>query len=272
MSLQESTALLLRHIGRYAGPVPEIVAADCKRVAHILGYLALAVDLAGAYIGNDADPESALTRYPEEFTRHGGTLLQMDDFRGLRPTEKTVWTVWDTTLDKIRRDYPQLHPSLLLTFLAHFRGTTVQDEILRLAALGIPRVQSTIGEGLPVSLQEFLSAEEGKWDSFQYRESRKKLLRYNLLKQVDGKWLGVTMHKLIQWRALKSIAREEIPQWKDWYTVVILAACSQMTEEQNQPEFRRHLIAHMPETSEKYNDDDRLLARNKLFIQGTLAS
>ncbi|KAH7139811.1 hypothetical protein B0J13DRAFT_638817 [Dactylonectria estremocensis] len=270
MTAEESMTLLLHHLGEDADGVPTSVAARCEQVADKLGYLALAVDLAGAYIGNDPDPKSALKQYLQDFTRHRDDLLQMDRFRGLLPTEKTVWTVWDTTLEKIARDNPQLHPNLLLTFLAHFRGTIIQDEMLRLAALGISRIQSTTGERLPVSLQEFLSVDEGKWDSFQYRKSREVMLRYNLLKRVDGEWPGVTMHGLVQWRALKSSAQEEIPQ-KEWYMIVILAACSQMTEERHQPEFRRHLMTHLPQISELGDDTTRDSETRTFFMQGILA-
>jgi hypothetical protein len=264
MSPQESTTLLLHHLRlSIDSPVTEIVTTGCKQVAEKLGYLALAIDLAGAYIGNEADPEDALTQYLDDFTRHGDALLQIDRFQELRPTQKTVWTVWDTTLNKINRDHPQLNPSLLLTFLAQFQGTIVEDEILRLAALGIPEVQFKIEEELPVLLQAFIPLNEGKWDSFQYRQNCKVLLRYSLLKQVAGRWPGVTMHGLVRWRALKSRDKEGIAQWKEWYIVVIIATCCQMTKSSDQPEFRRNLMAHLPQTCE--------LARHNSFIQTALA-
>ncbi|EPE35145.1 alpha/beta-Hydrolase [Glarea lozoyensis ATCC 20868] len=101
MSPQESTTLLLHHLRlSIDSPVTEIVTTGCKQVAEKLGYLALAIDLAGAYIGNEADPEDALTQYLDDFTRHGDALLQIDRFQELRPTQKTVWTVWDTTLQQ----------------------------------------------------------------------------------------------------------------------------------------------------------------------------
>jgi tetratricopeptide (TPR) repeat protein len=271
MAPHESTNLLLHHLGQDAGAVPESVAAKCGQLADQLGYLALALDLAGAYIGNESDPERALAGYLEDFTRHGDELLQMDGFRGLLPTQKTVWTVWDTTLEKITRDNPKLRPDMLLIFLAHFRGTIIQDELLRLAALGIPQIQSKTGKKLPTKLQKFLSTDEGKWDSFQYRKSREVLLRYSLLKRADGEWPGVTMHRLVQWRALKKITKEKILQWNRWFLLVILATCSQMIEEQHQPEFRRHLITHLLQISELCDNTSGLLERHKLLIQETVA-
>ncbi|RFU74219.1 alpha beta-hydrolase [Trichoderma arundinaceum] len=271
MAPHESTKLLLHHLGQDVDTAPENVTAKCRQLADQLGNLALALDLAGAYIENEPDPKSALVQYLEDFTRHSEELLQMDGFRGLLPSQKTVWTVWDATLEKIARDHQQLNPYVLLMFLAHFQGTIIQDELLRLAAFGIPRIQSTIGEDLPTELQEFLSTNEGNWDSFRYRKSRDVMLRYSLLKRAVGKWPGITLHGLIQWRALRRITKEKIPQWNRWFLMVIVAACSQMIKERHQPEFRRHLVTHLLQISELYDKTSGLSETHKLFIQGMVA-
>lgn len=125
MSALEGTALLLQHLQLDAASAFEDVRQNCDKVAQKLGYLALAIDLAGAYIGNDSAPELALLQYVADYDRHRDELLQMDGLRGLLPTQKTVWTVWDTTLEKITREHSRLQPELLLTFLAQFRGTIV---------------------------------------------------------------------------------------------------------------------------------------------------
>ena len=60
-----------------------------------------------------------------------------------------MWTVWDTTLDKIEKDHADEQPGLLLTLLAHFKGTIVQDEMFRPAALGISRLDDELAEEMP---------------------------------------------------------------------------------------------------------------------------
>ncbi|KAK3324839.1 P-loop containing nucleoside triphosphate hydrolase protein [Apodospora peruviana] len=136
MSPVEGVALLLKHLQLKTESALEEIQRNCDKIAQRLGYLALAIDLAGAYIGNDSTPKHALSQYLADYDRHRDELLQMDGFQGLLPTEKTVWTVWDTTLQKIRRKYSRLQPDLLLTFLAQFKGSIVQDESFRLACLG----------------------------------------------------------------------------------------------------------------------------------------
>lgn len=227
MSPREARLVLLRHLSDDIDLLPKSVQGDCDKVANKLGYLPLALDLAGAYIGNNVAPEQSVTQYLEDYEKHRDELLQMDYLRGLSPTERTVWTVWDTTLEKIEREYTQLQPGLLLTFLAHFQGTIIQDEMFSLASLGMSTVVEELGEEFSTSLQMFITETEGKWDNFGYRHSIDILARYSLIQRVQGEWPGTTMHSLVQWRAVR---REKDQQWQWWYTKFVLAACSQITE------------------------------------------
>jgi len=242
MSPQEGTALLLRHLALDVKSASKKVQVRCGEVAQQLGYLALAIDLAGAYIGNDQAPEAALIQYLADYNLHRDELLKMDGFQGLLATEKTVWTVWDTTLEKITRNHPNLQPGFLLTFLAHFKGTTIPDETFRFAALSIPLFDSRLTNELPTQLRRYLSLVGEEWDSFEYRQSRDLLIRYNLLQRVEGDLPGVTMHKLVQWRAMRS---ETSHPWPWWHMVFISVAYLQLIEEDDRPEFRRHLVVQL---------------------------
>lgn len=244
MSLSEATTLLLQHLPWSIDSATSNIQQDCEELVQNLGCLPLAIDLAGAYIGNDPDPEHAIMQYLSDFAMHRDELLQMDNFRGLLPTEKTVWTVWDKTLQKITNDYVDLQPVLLLTFLAHFKGTIIQEEMFRLAAMGSSLLGDELIEKLPAELQKVLAVYDEKWDSFLYRRNRDILVRYSLLQRVDSDWPGVTMHGLVQWRTMQS---DRSRQWPLSYLVFITAACCQKGKERHQPEFRRHIIVHIPD-------------------------
>lgn len=244
MSPSEATTVLLQHLPWDIDLVPNDVRKNCEEVVKKLEFLALAIDLAGAYIGNDPDPERAITQYLSDFIVHRNELLQMNSFRGLLPTEKTVWTVWDKTLQKITKDDPSLQPDLLLAFLAQFKGNIIQDEIFRLAAIGSNLLNDELIEKLPAELRGLLAAQDEKWDSFQYRQNLEPLVRYSLLQRVDSDWPGVTMHGLVQWRTLQSGQSPQSP-WP--YMAFITAACRQIRKEKQQPEFRRHQIVHFPD-------------------------
>lgn len=269
MSLLEARALLLRRLEWDDKSAPEKIQQRCDAVAGRLGRLALAVNIAGAYIGNEPDQEIALEQYVVDFDNHRDELLQDDRFRGLLPTEKTVWTVWDTTLEKLENDYAHLQPILLLSFLARFKGSIIQDEMFRLASLGMAAVDRQLGEeeGLSSDTRQFLQLSGTKWDSFLYRQSRDVLLRYSLVQRVEGEWPGVTMHSLVQWRA-KQYKEDERSEW--WYLIFVLAACHHLTQEHNSSQFRRHLLVHVPEMEDRLHGK-KLGEKTRLFMQRTFS-
>lgn len=244
MSPREGTALLLQHLNLAIESAPENIQIRCHEVAEKLGYLALALDLAGAYLGNDPIPEQALVQFLIDYDMHRDEMLQMDGFRGLLPTEKTVWTVWDNTLQKIMRDHPRLQPDLLLAFLARFKGRVIQDEMFRLAALGTTFIVHGLTDDMPTEFRQFFAVNGREWDSFPYRQTRDLLIRYHLLHRVEGDWAGVSMHSLVQWRAIRI---EQSRPWEWWYMAFILGACHQVQDNLHQPAFRRHLVAHIPD-------------------------
>ncbi|KAL8905548.1 MAG: hypothetical protein Q9207_002574 [Kuettlingeria erythrocarpa] len=93
MELLEARMLLLRHLRLDLEPVPQDIQEDCDKIAERLGYLALAIDLAGAYIGNETDQEQAPRQYLADYARHRDDLLQSEYTRGLSASDKTAWTV-----------------------------------------------------------------------------------------------------------------------------------------------------------------------------------
>ncbi|KAK4661301.1 uncharacterized protein QC763_0115120 [Podospora pseudopauciseta] len=270
MSPPEGRALLLRHLQLDEELAPGGIKDDCDRVVKKLEFLALAIDIAGAYIGSHSPSDKALQRYLADYERHRDELLQMDFFRGLLATDKTVWTVWDTTLEKIAMENKGLRPDVLLTFLAHFKGGIIQDEMFRLASLGMEKVKANMGEEeserMPFELQQFLPLAGDKWDDFRYQQGCRLLLRYSLLQRVDQGWAGVTMHGLVRWRAM--LSHRSWP-WRQWYMVFVLAACYQNIEEE-QPEFRRHLVGHLPDIDGDNVQEREYFLRYPSFIGATI--
>ncbi|KAL9026743.1 MAG: hypothetical protein Q9196_004638 [Gyalolechia fulgens] len=249
MELLEARMLLLQHLRLNLEPVPQDIQEDCDRIAERLGYLALAIDLAGAYIGNETDQRQAPRQYLADYTRHRDDLLQSEYTRGLSASNKTVWTVWDTTLEKIERRYTDLRPGGLLAFLARFSDGVVQDELFRLASLSISSVSREMYDEtaeLPEWLAKVLAFDGNEWDDFHYRQGRNVLIRYNLLQRTQGDWSGVRMHGLVQWRATKF---EQAIPWDRWHLIATTAACAQLSEETARPQFRRHMVTHIPDLS-----------------------
>ncbi|KAK3984258.1 hypothetical protein QBC44DRAFT_301710 [Cladorrhinum sp. PSN332] len=270
MSPLEGRALLLQHLKLDEERAPVGIKGDCDKVVKRLESLALAIDLAGAYIGSHSHSDKALQRYLADYERHRDKLLQMDVFRGLLATEKTVWTVWDTTLEKITKENKGLRPDILLTFLAHFKEGIVQDEMFRLASLGMEEVKAELGEegseGMPPEIQQLLPLVGDEWDDFEYRQGCNVLIRYSLLQRVDGEWAGVTMHGLVRWRAMLS---HQSRPWRRSHILFALAACCRSIEEER-PEFRRHLVRHLPDIHEDDSEGREDLLRYPSFTKTRL--
>ncbi|KAI9789841.1 MAG: hypothetical protein M1816_005758 [Peltula sp. TS41687] len=273
MELLEARALLLQHLEWDADSAPQHVQRMCDTIVERLDYLALAIDLAGAYIRNDSNQEAALKQYLVDYGKHQDELLQSDNFRGLSMYDKTVWTVWDTTLEKIEREYPEVRPGLFLAFLAHINRGTFQKEMFRLASLGLSVVKKILdGEHqvFPHWLKQLIKLDEEEWDSFYYRKALEPLTRYSLLQGVEGEWPGVTMHSLVQWRAMKY---EEDEPWSLWCLKFILAASYQISMEEARPQFRRYMVTHLPDRtslSQSHLDDMQLDDKKKTFVWNTI--
>jgi hypothetical protein len=81
---------LLQHLKWGAGLAPLDICEGCDMVAKQLDYLALAVGLAGAYIGRVPDQGAALKQYLTDYDKHHDELLRSENSRGLSATDKTV--------------------------------------------------------------------------------------------------------------------------------------------------------------------------------------
>ena len=247
----EARAVLLQRLKLEYNSTPLHIQQMCDDIARMLGYLVLAVDLAGAYIRMEAklgtDLETALMQYIEDFGRHQDDLLQQDEYPGLSETDKTVWTVWDKSLNRIQDLDPgrKYRPDVLLAFLSYFRGSIVQDQLFRLASLGFPLIQDYFCEeveSLPAWLKAWTELKEDQWDDYHYRKACDLLVRYSLIQRSDEEWPGLTIHRLVQWRA--SMYEKDQP-WEVWFLVFFTAICHQSLEDSDKPHFQRYIIPHL---------------------------
>jgi tetratricopeptide (TPR) repeat protein len=270
MDSLEAKTLLLGHLKLEVSIAPDDVLVDCGKIAEKLGYLPLAVDLAGAYIGNDVDPMRALRQYLADYEQQQDFLLRSNSFCDSSASDKTVWTVWSTTLRRVEQRHADLRPGLLLAFLARFRSDVVHDELLRLASLSL----STVAEGLysettevPEWLANILKFDGKDWVDFYYRQGCDVLVRYNLLQRTTGTWQGVRMHSLVEWRAKKY---EEEQSWEQWHFMTVLAGCIQLSRFEARPAFRRELITNVPALDAKYLDRVGVEDDRKAFVWNTI--
>jgi tetratricopeptide (TPR) repeat protein len=256
----EARALLLKHVQDSGEPESSEVAALIDQVVGRLERLALAVDLAGAYVAEGMESANGyhtiddalivvLRQYLVDYDRHQDDLLKHPSFYKLSSYNKTVWTVWDKSLATIETKYPKLHVNHLLTLLAYFDRGNIQDELFRLASVGFQVTKETLrlsDTQIPEWLEQFLTSDGQEWDDFHYRKAVEQLMRYGLLQRVEaakeGTWRGVTMHSLVQWQAKCQMGTRA---WRLWPFVFLTAAAYQINQEKSRPQFRRYLPTHL---------------------------
>jgi tetratricopeptide (TPR) repeat protein len=222
-----------------------------EEITECLDRLAVALDLAGARIRadveNGADAATALRDYLTDHRRNQNKLLRDEEFACVSAYKKTVWTAWDTSLASLRKvedSQPDIYPVQLLSFVTLLDRTHVQDELFRLASLGLEETCERLNIEAPAWMQGLLrKRQDERWDDFSYRASVKLLLRYGLVRPVGETWKGITMHSLVQWRADAGMDREQY--WR-LYLAFMAAVCVKIGKEADHVRFRRHVMVHLP--------------------------
>lgn len=232
-----------------------------EEITECLDRLALAIDLAGARVQVDVengdDLATALRRYLTDYRRYQGKLLRDEEFARVSTYKKTVWTAWETSLASLRKvedSQPDIFPIQLLSFITMLDRANVQDELFRLASLGLQEACGHLDVRTPGWMQGLLGrGDDDKWDDFSYRATVKLLVRYGLVRPVAEPWKGITMHGLVRWRA--SVGMDRKQYWR-LYLAFITAVCENTGEEVENVRFRRYVVVHLPQKDEMLSSTD----------------
>jgi hypothetical protein len=230
-----------------------------EEITECLDRFALAMGLAGARaradIDNGDEVKVALRQYLNDYRRSQDKLLRDEEFACVSTYKKTVWTAWETSLASLKEvedRQPDIYPVQLLSFVALLDRANVQDELFRLASLGLEDACNRLNAKVPPWMQGLLGrGKDDVWDDFLYRASVKLLLRYGLVRPVGEPWKGTTMHGLVQWRAGVGIDREE---YRRLYFAFITAVCTKIGDETDCVQFRRHVVVHLPPNERLINE------------------
>lgn len=223
-----------------------------REISERLDRLPLPMYLAGCRILADIeesedDLKTALYRYLSDFRCRQDELLRNSVYVNASQYDKTVCTVWDTSLASIKRKEvrkPEVYATELLRLLTMFDRSNIQDELFRLASFEIHKAWSWLGIGVPEWMRKLFSrSASGQWDDYVYRRGKGLLLRYGLIRAVNGPWKVVTMHSPVQWRA--GIGKDRARYWQ-WYVTILTVICLQVNRSPGDECFRKHLTAHLP--------------------------
>ena len=142
MSTEEALDLLSRSANITADSRQQHVADPVQKqrqdqqaflIVEQLGYLALAIDLAGAYISQHEVVQEDLSRYLDFLKQNSVALLGNKALLDAGDYHHTVATVWETSLAAINKTSPaSVH---LLTFLAYLSTPRVDDRLFEEASM-----------------------------------------------------------------------------------------------------------------------------------------
>ena len=136
MDTEEALALLFRSANIPSDPRQkhgsDFVAQKSQKhqallIVDELGYLALAIDLAGAYISQHDFVQEDLSRYLDFLHERSVELLGNEALRDEESYHHTIATVWETSFAAINKTSPS--SALLLIFLAHLSTTHIEDRL-----------------------------------------------------------------------------------------------------------------------------------------------
>jgi hypothetical protein len=239
-----------------------------EEITECLDRLALGMDLAGARvradIENGDDVEAALRKYLADYEHNQNELLRDEEFAYVTTYKKTVWTAWETSLASLRKledSRSDIYPVQLLSFMTLMDRANVQDELFRLAGLGLEDACNWLNVEVPEWMQGLLSkGDNDEWNDFSYRASMKLLLRYGLVRPAGETWKGITIHSLVQWRV--SVGMDRGQYWR-LFLAFMAAVCMNIGKVADTVRFRRQVIVHLPPNERLLNgtsgvDEERL--------------
>ncbi|KAL8815792.1 MAG: hypothetical protein Q9223_005111 [Gallowayella weberi] len=169
-----------------------------------LGYLALAIDQAGAYI---ASGECYLDDYLDVFSAHRQHLLKNEAYRGASGSDRAVYATWDLSYAAIDRQVqaaanealrqgPQAALQILRVF-PFFHNEGIMEDIFRFAAENADSQDETECEADDGFSCSFLGLRpDGRWESQNFRQGVRTLLSFSLVGQ-ESSGRRFFMHRLV---------------------------------------------------------------------------
>ncbi|RKK30690.1 hypothetical protein BFJ66_g16191 [Fusarium oxysporum f. sp. cepae] len=143
--LEESQSVELFLACAEIQPAREGVLAETKLIVHELGYLALAVSMAGKYVSQTPRLSSNLSAYLDEFRNRRRDLLSETPDKLVARYHHSVMTVWETSYAAVSEHLPEAGRLLTLLCFIHY-----DDIFLELFALDIDLASTAVAPWMSV--------------------------------------------------------------------------------------------------------------------------
>ena len=212
MTVKEADDFLWKRVGRSRTEATPAEQEAASQIVEELGYLPLALEQAGAYIGAQ---EKRFASYLNEYRANAKRLLQKSApefgvyYRAADAGEyHTVWTIWDLNFAAVKQESEA--SAHLLTFSAFLADASIPAELLIKGA-------HHLGDELAAV---FVKAEHSE---AVYDELLEPLTRYSLVrKEIERE--TYTMHRLVQAVLRDRLSAEEQEQWRERVVLAVYAA------------------------------------------------
>ncbi|QRV92221.1 kinesin light chain [Ceratobasidium sp. AG-Ba] len=197
MKQDEAMGLLLKAAKLKETSLPAAERQAATRLLEDVGYLALAVVQAGAYIFS---AECTIADYYDMFLQHRKNALEQSTRLPVKTNDykHSVYTTWHMSYKKLGKSAQQL-----LHFTAFMHHTNITEDIFRRAAANLekyePAIPATQSEQeIRAYVSEFLGRflSTGAWNSSAFRETMTELQSYSLI-NYDKVNREYTLHVLV---------------------------------------------------------------------------
>ena len=224
-----------------------------------LGYLALAIDQAGAYM---ARGECRLDDFLDIFNVHRHYLLQNEAYRGASGSDRAVYATWDlsytaiarqadATVNEPLRQGPKAALQILQVFpFLHNEG--IMEDIFRFAAENYqsqPETECETNGQFPSALLRLRP--DGGWESQSFRQGIRMLLSYSLITQ-ESSQRQFSMHRLVHLWAYDRLTTIEKDQFGNQAQNILMKSITWRFNTTDYT-FRRNLLPHITKFQRQTN-------------------
>ncbi|KAL9041418.1 MAG: hypothetical protein Q9214_004116 [Letrouitia sp. 1 TL-2023] len=208
LSEDEGVDLLLKASHLEEVEIHRETALDAARE---LGFLALAIDQAGAYIANG---RCHLQDFLDQFRAHRQELLSQDAYNGASSYNRAVYATWNLSYSAIEKTASR-HPGeaarsalQILNIFAFLHNENIMETIFKYAAEESNR-QHILNEIVKVNITKTLTLEKSFkyldyllsinrddiWDPYYFRQATELLCSYSLIQRTSS--ASFSMHRLV---------------------------------------------------------------------------
>ncbi|KAN0067445.1 TPR-like protein [Elaphomyces granulatus] len=258
MGLEDGVKLFLR-AANLEDASSELIEEEARAIVKTLGFLALAIVQAGAYVQQGL---CSIDEYCDVYGRRRERLLNHLSHQAGSSYGFSVYTTWEVSLDAIksRSDKTSKHAVELIQILGFFHHDNITDEIFERSWKNT-RNEKDIQKNLAGM---FYISEEGgsEWDPIVIREAAVLLASFSLIK-LDLIHHSMSMHPLVHaW--VRDRLSEDLRQHYRAAAGYTLSSAISKTFHASDYKFRRILVPHIDSylqcssTVLRYSDGDQV--------------